>query len=793
MKKKKEVYDNTSIKTLKYPECVQKRPSMYIGELGTVGLGTLLREAYDNAIDEAINGYGNEISIFIDKGQYTVEDHGRGMPVENNILIDLLCTLHTGGKFDEDSYSSSAGTNGIGIKAINALSDETILISKRDGYEFKQIFSLGKPKTKLTKIKKTNKTGTIISFKPNIKLMQLENTDIKNWFDFNVLKDTVKFLAYLNKGLKFNLINKITNEKVSYYFKNGIKDFIKDYNKNSIIKNIFYFNELDPKTKINVEIALGYNSSSDENTKCYCNGIYSSEGGTHLQGFRMSLTGIMNSFLKNSNLLTKKDSNLEFTGEDFREGLLAIISIKHPNPLYVGQTKQRLTNRDAQSAVQKLMNKNFLDFLNNNVEDAKNICKKAIMAAKGRKAAQRAKDLFLSKATEGNAFSSISDLKKFSSCISKDPKNCELFILEGDSAGSGARQGRDVNTQAIYCLKGKPLNTNDIKDSTIFLSQKSKKYNKELSDLVIILGCGYKDSFDETKLKYNKVIIASDADIDGFDIQSLMLTFFYNHMSGLIKTGHVYIALSPLYKIIENGKPKYLLDDFVYNDYINNNIYENNKINLNNKKLSKKEFFKFADIMRKYIKLIDPLSKEFGLDYNSLEIILEALEKNNKKLIATKKYLISKKCFPELKYIYDKENHSLEISGFINQDYINFYIDKTFFKSIRNVLDFRKENSDKMIINFNGEDFYSGYIIDTKIKENSPKYRQRLKGLGEQDYMDLFETTMNKETRTLLKVEMEDFEKSGETIDMLFNKARYEERRKFLESKSARLEDLDIS
>lgn len=547
-------YNAEQIQVLEGLEAVRRRPGMYIGSTGPNGLHHLVYEIVDNSIDEAMAGFGSEINVIIhEDNSITVIDHGRGIPVDIHPKMGIptvevvLTVLHAGGKFGGGGYKVSGGLHGVGMSVVNALSTYLEVEIHRDGKIYRQRYEQGKAVSKLEECGKVKGTGTIIHFSPDPEIFKEGIV-----YDFNILKKRLRELSFLNKELLITLEDKREEaKKEEYYHKGGIIDFVSFINENKTPINpkvIFFAKEKDA---IQVEIAMQYTDSYQESIFSYANDIHTHEGGTHELGFKNALTRVINDYGRKNNIIKEKEQNL--TGDDIREGLTAIISVKIPEPQFEGQTKTKLGNMEVRGIVDSITGESLSTFLEENPSVAKKIIEKATSAARAREAARKARELTRRK----SALETTSLPGKLADCSIKDPQFCELYLVEGDSAGGSAKQGRDRRFQAILPLRGKILNVEKARLDRVLSSD-------EIRNMITAMGCGVGNDFDITKARYHKLVIMTDADVDGAHIRILLLTFLYRHMRPLIENGYVYIAQPPLYKIKKSKKEKQ--DLYFYTD-----------------------------------------------------------------------------------------------------------------------------------------------------------------------------------------------------------------------------------
>ena len=551
-------YGADKISVLKGLEAVRKRPAMYIGDVGKRGYHHLVSEVVDNSIDEALAGFCTSIIVTIkNDGFISIEDNGRGIPVEIHktegkpALEVVMTVLHAGGKFDKNTYKVSGGLHGVGVSVVNALSENLVAEVHRDGFHYKQEYKIGQPTTEVEKIGKSDKTGTIVSFKPD------EAVFSHKGFEEEVIKGRLKELAYLNKNLSIKLVNEPEETETEYCFPGGLSDFVKylDGNEDLIHDEVIVVSKED--IEVPVDLALRYSTNYNSNIFSFVNNINTIEGGTHLSGFRSALTRALNSYANKNDLIkTKKNEKFSLSGDDFREGLTVVISVKVQEPQFEGQTKTKLGNGEVKGLVDNVVYDGIQAFLEQNPKVGKRIIEKAAEAARARIAAKKARELVRKKSGLG----STTLPGKLADCSNKDPMQCELFLVEGDSAGGTAKQGRDRRTQAILPLRGKVINSEKAREDKLLA-------NNEIQSMITALGCGFGEdeddpnSFNPEKLRYHKIVIMTDADVDGSHIRTLLLTFFWRKMKSLVQGGYLYMAMPPLYKLKQGKKERYAYTD----------------------------------------------------------------------------------------------------------------------------------------------------------------------------------------------------------------------------------------
>ena len=561
-KSKAQAYDSSSIQVLEGLEPVRKRPGMYIGSTGIDGLHHMIKEVADNGIDEAIAGHATYVSVtMLEDGGIRVEDDGRGIPVTKHAktgvstLETVLTVLHAGGKFDGGGYKVSSGLHGVGVSVVNALSEKLIAEVYRDGVHYRQEYQKGAPKTKIQKVGPTDHAnGTIISFWPDTSIMAEEP------FEYDWVLDYLRHQAYLTKGIKTSVTDERIGKSYSFYFEGGIQSYVKHINLGKdAIDDVFYVEKNIEDSS--VEVALQYTDTYTETVKPFANNVYNPDGGTHLTGFRTALTRIINDYAKKSGLLKEKEDNL--SGEDVREGITAIILVKMPDPQFEGQTKNKLGNPEIRGYVETVFAEWFSYYLEEHPATAKKIVGKALLSARARKAARAARENIIRKGVLDGA----SMPGKLSDCSNKDPKDSEIYIVEGDSAGGSAKSGRDSKSQAILPLRGKVLNVERARLDKMLA-------NNEIVALIKALGVGIEDSFDVSGLRYDRIIIMTDADVDGSHISTLLLTFFFRFMRPVIDGGHMYLAKPPLFELVKPGKAENIMiyDEAEYDKVIDAEI-----------------------------------------------------------------------------------------------------------------------------------------------------------------------------------------------------------------------------
>ncbi len=795
------VYDSTSIKVLEGLEAVRLRPAMYIGSTGEMGLHHLVYEVVDNAVDEALAGYCTEVNVKIhDDDSLTVADNGRGIPVDMHeeegvsAAQVVMTKLHAGGKFDSNSYKVSGGLHGVGVSCVNALSEWLHLEIWRDGATWEQDYERGFPKAALSKTGKAGRrTGTKVTFKPDASIMDATK------FNFDTLSTRLRELAFLNKGLRITLTDErdAPPREAEFIFNGGIAEFIKHLNrgKNALHdKPIYFEGEREmPNGTLTMEVALQYNDSYSENVFSFANNINTVDGGSHLSGFRSALTRTINAAGQAANLFKDVKDNL--TGDDVREGLTAVVSVKLPQPQFEGQTKGKL-NSDIQGYVVQLVNEKLGEFFDKNQSVMKKIVSKAIDAARAREAARKARDLTRRK----GALDSGGLPGKLADCQERDPERCELFLVEGESAGGTAKGGRDRRYQAILPLRGKILNVEKARYDKML-------GHEEIRAMITAIGTGIgAQDFDPTRLRYGKIIIMTDADVDGSHIRTLLLTFFFRHMQELIKRGHIFVAQPPLYRIKRGKSEKYIKDDKEFTREILRRATENLKVETGAKITLE------GTELRNYLMQLD----EFQVTWRKLEKrlreprVVEALA-SSEFTIETKAdfqeesnvralYEALKEQKVEVKLVPDEE-HSAWMVTF--RDPTNaeraVNIELALAPEYRRLRALAKQTAKlteppfTVVKGDRRDTLATWHELLAHVKNEGARDVNvtRYKGLGEMNAEQLWETTMDAEKRTLLKVSLEDLVLSDEIFTTLMGE-NVEARRKFIEENALDVRNLDV-
>ena len=807
-------YKADNIKVLEGLEAVRKRPGMYIGDTSERGLHHLVYEIVDNSIDESLAGQCDriEITIHIDNS-VTVVDNGRGIPVDMHATEKLpaaevvLTKLHAGGKFDKGAYKVSGGLHGVGLSVVNALAEHLEVEIKRDGKVYQQAYERGAPLAPLKEMGTSTDRGTRITFKPDSTIFETED------FSFDLLSQRLRELAFLNRGLRIFIEDERHDKKHEFYYEGGIVSFVEHLNrvKTAVHPKVVYVQ--GEKDGTDVEIALQWNDGYTETVYSFANNINTTEGGTHLSGFKAALTRTINNYAAGSNLLKKDEDNLQ--GDDVREGLTGVISVKVQEPQFEGQTKTRLGNSDVKGIVEALINERLAAYFAEHPGDAKKIVSKGIEAARVREATRKAKDL----ARRKGALDSASLPGKLADCQERDPALSEIFLVEGDSAGGSAKQGRDRRNQAILPLKGKILNVEKARFDKMLSSQ-------EIRLLLTALGAGVKDDYNPEKLRYHTVIIMTDADVDGSHIRTLLLTFFYRQIPDLVEKGYLYIAQPPLYKVKRGKQERYLKDEGSLEDYLIEKGTENLRLrsaesNGNGggtalgrdvKGAALQSFVKKVVRMDKLLQLMTRKHKERALiealllqpDFNA-ERLRDQKELEDLAIqLASYINLLAPEVGPMSSVVEeDPEHNSLKLvcATRSNGSGIRTVIDREFlaspeYRELKRLHGELVASGHSPFILEDGErssELRSHKDLLDFVMERGKKgqYIQRYKGLGEMNPGQLWETTMDPESRVLLQVRVED----GVEADIIFSTLmgdHVEPRRKFIEDYALTVRNLDI-
>jgi len=808
--KQNEKYDATHIQVLEGAEAVRKRPAMYIGDTGSAGLHHLVYEVVDNSIDEAMAGYCSEITVVIHAdNSVTVEDNGRGIPVdmhakEKKPAVEVaLTTLHAGGKFDHRSYKVSGGLHGVGVSCVNALSEWLEVEVRRDSKIYHQRYKRGKTDTKLTVIGKSKGTGTKISFKPDKEIF-----GAKYSYSFETLSNRLRELAFLNKELKISIKDERIDKENLFQFKGGIISFVEHLNKNKnpLHKKVIYMQA--EKDTVKIEAALQYNDGYSETIFSFANNINTIEGGTHTSGFKSALTRCLNQYCKDKKLLKSNQSSL--AGEDVREGVTAIISVWVPDPQFEGQTKTKLGNSELEGLVASTVNEKLGAFLEENPSVANKILEKSLLASRAREAARKARELTRRK----GALESAGLPGKLADCSENDPALCELYLVEGDSAGGSCKQARDRRFQAILPLKGKILNVEKSRLDKVLS-------NEEIRTIITAFGAGVGEEFDISKLRYHKLIITCDADVDGSHIRTLLLTLLYRQMPKLLEDGYIYLAQPPLYKIKRGKREEYVQTENKMNDI----LLELGREGLVLQQIKGKNKYtdaQFSDVLECLIELelLENVLHKKGVDFDKYMSLLNPKTKKlpiyRVKVEDAYQFLYSDQELAKLTKEAEKgeEKEELDVLEIYEAGEMEDLI-KRLAKHDMDTADYNKKTETAEALDVpkskkekdkpkqSGLFKISGDGVEKEfgglkeilhfVKSNGKKgmHIQRYKGLGEMNPQQLWETTMDPDKRTLLKITIEDAVAADQMFTVLMGD-KVEPRREFIEEHSRAVRFLDI-